>query len=292
MWNSALEYLKKSRKAWWNNDYIEFLIEKVWKIKEPVSIVDFGCGIGFLGELLMPLLPAGSIYTGIDIGDKLLEEAERRFQQTGFSTRFIHADLNEYISKEKYDIAICQTVLQHIPNPIKILEKMKDSVKQNGMVVCIELSRDVDSASRYIDGLDYSRLNLLGIEQKLRRNALNTTGKDFEIGLKLPVYMEKLGLKNIDVRVNDYAQFVSPSKQEYKSEIEAFMSGNYSNRMTKEGKEGLMEYFISRGLTKEEAEHEFEGQLEISDYLYEHQEKAYIVNSKCMFISYGYNSEY
>jgi hypothetical protein len=150
----------------------------------------------------------------------------------------------------------------------------------------------VDSASRYIDALDYSRLNVLGIEQKLRRNSLDITGKDFEIGLKLPVYMEKLGLKNIDIRVNDYAQFVSPSKQEYKSEIEAFMSGDYRNRITKESKDELVEYFISRGLTKEEAEHEFKSQLEISDYLYEHQEKAYIVNSKCMFISYGYNSEY
>lgn len=50
IWNSAVEYLKKSRTNWWNKDYMEFLIEKVWKIAKPVSIIDFGCGIGFLGE--------------------------------------------------------------------------------------------------------------------------------------------------------------------------------------------------------------------------------------------------
>lgn len=289
MWNGALEYLKKSRRSWWNNDYMEFLIEKVWKITEPVSIIDFGCGIGFLGELLLPLLPDGSVYTGIDIGDKLLEEAKRRFDKTGYETHFIEADLNEYIPKKKYDIAICETVLQHIPNPIKILEKMKNSVKTNGMVICIELNRDVLNAAKYIDGLDYGKLNVLGIEQKIRRGALDRVGNDFEIGLKLPVYMEKIGLKNIDIRVNDYVQFVNPSNKEYKSDMEAFMSGGYDKKMSEEDKAGFVDYLVKRGITLQEAEHEFEAQLEISNYLYEHQEKAYIVSSNCMFISYGYN---
>lgn len=291
-WNNALEYLKKSRRNWWNNDYIEFLIEKVWKITEPVSIVDFGCGIGFLGELLLPILPKGSVYTGIDIGDKLLKEGKRRFKNTEYETYFIQADLNEYKAKEKYDIAICQTVLQHIPNPVKILEVMKECVKPDGMVICIELNRDVLGAAMYIDGLDYGKLNVLGIEQKVRRNILEETGKDFEIGLKLPVYMKKIGLKNVDIRVNDSVKYIHPSKHEYKKEIEAFMLGTYSNKMTKEKKEDFVNYLINKGLTKKEAEQEFESQLIISNYLYEHQEEAYIVNSNCMFISYGYNSDY
>lgn len=290
IWNSAVEYLKKSRTNWWNKDYMEFLIEKVWKITKPVSIIDFGCGIGFLGELLLPLLPSGSTYAGIDIGDKLLEEAKMRFNNTKYETHFIEADLNEYIANEKYDIAICQTVLQHIPNPIKILEKMKDVVKPNGMVICIELNRDIASAAKYIDGLDYGKLNLLGIEQKIRRGSIDRVGKDFEIGLKLPVYMEKMGLKNVDVRVNDYVSFISPLRQEYKSDLQAFMSGAYDKKMSEEDKKNLKTTLISYGLTLQEAEQELEGQLAISNYLYEHQENAYIVNSNCMFISYGYNS--
>ena len=51
----------------WNDDYMEFLIEKVWKINNPVDLIDFGCGIGFMGLMLLPLLPKGSTYTGIDI---------------------------------------------------------------------------------------------------------------------------------------------------------------------------------------------------------------------------------
>lgn len=290
IWNNAVGYLKKSRLNWWNNDYMEFLIERVWKIKEPVSIVDFGCGIGFLGELLLPLLPKGSTYTGIDIGGKLIEEAKNRFKDTEYETYFIEADLTEYVAKEKYDIAICQTVLQHIPEPIRVLEKMKDSVKTNGMVICIELNRDVNSAATYIDGLDFGKLNLLGVEQKIRRGVLERTKKDFEIGLKLPVYMEKIGLKNVDIRVNDYVQFVTPSRQEYKEDREAFMAGGHEKRMSGESKEKFMKNLTDGGLTVKEAEQVFNGHFEISNYIHDHEE-APIVSSNCMFISYGYNFE-
>ncbi|OAA86424.1 methyltransferase [Clostridium ljungdahlii] len=292
IWNTALEYLEKSRKTWWNNDYMEFLVEKVWKITEPVSIIDFGCGIGFLGELLLPLLPHGSTYTGIDIADKLLEQAKEAFQDTGYKTYFIQSDLNEYIPKERYDIAICQTVLQHIPDPIKILEKMKDSVKPDGMVICMELSRDVSGASLYIDGLDYSKMNLLGIEQKLRRNDLDRIGKDFEVGLKLPVYMEKVGLKNINTRVNDFIQYITPLNSDYREQLEAFMSGSYSKRMSTEERKKFVSNLINRGLTQQEAEHEFESMKKIMDYLHDNKENISLVWSNCMFISYGYNTEF
>lgn len=288
IWNTAADYLDKSRKTWWNKDYMKFLIDKVWKITEPVSLVDFGCGIGFVGELMLPLLPAGSSYTGIDIGDKLLEIAKQKFENTGYDTCFIASDLNEYVPTKHYDIAICQTVLQHIPEPIRILKKMKDAVKPDGMVICMEISRDVTDASCYIDGLDYSRLNLLGIEQKLRRNLLDRSGKDFEVALKLPVYMEKAGLTNIGTRVNDYMNYISPADQDYESELEAFMIGQYQNRMTLESKEQFTNDMIQKGLTSQEAEHEFENRKKLIDYLHDHQESLRIVHSNCMFIAYGY----
>lgn len=289
IWNNALDYLEKSRRIWWNNDYMEFLIEKVWKIKEQVSIIDFGCGTGFLGELLLPLLPKGSTYTGIDIADKLLDHAKERFKDTDFKTSFIECDLSKYEPEEKYDIAICETVLQHIPEPINILKRMKASVKENGMVICMEMSRDVAGASLYIDGIDSGKLNLLGIEQKLRRNSFDRLGKDFEIALKLPVYMEKIGLKNIDIRVNDSMSFISPTNPEYKKELEAFMVGSYGSKISDDSKEQFIKTLMSKGLTSEEAEQEFEGNKKITNYVLENKENVSIVTSNCMFISYGYN---
>lgn len=54
--NSKLAYLKNTRDLYYNDDYVSFLVNTVWKITKPVHIVDFGCGYGYLGLVLMPLL--------------------------------------------------------------------------------------------------------------------------------------------------------------------------------------------------------------------------------------------
>ena len=59
-WNHRLDYLLRTRKSFWNDDYIRFLVSQVWKIQKPVSILDCGCGYGFLGLLLLPAMPRES----------------------------------------------------------------------------------------------------------------------------------------------------------------------------------------------------------------------------------------
>ncbi|WP_304942998.1 hypothetical protein [Vallitalea guaymasensis] len=34
-WNNKVEFLKAIRSGWCNDDYIKFLIDKVWKIDKP-----------------------------------------------------------------------------------------------------------------------------------------------------------------------------------------------------------------------------------------------------------------
>jgi len=123
LWSRRLDFLKAIRTGCCNDDYIEFLVEKVWIIKNPVNIIDFGCGFGYVGLLLLPMLPKGSTYTGIDISNILLDEAKSLFASSGYSTNFVKADLNEYIPNESYDIAISHAVLRHIPKARNILEK-------------------------------------------------------------------------------------------------------------------------------------------------------------------------
>lgn len=55
-WNKKLQYLLRTRKGYWNDDYVEFLINNVWKIENPVSVLDCGCGYGYLGLLFMQKL--------------------------------------------------------------------------------------------------------------------------------------------------------------------------------------------------------------------------------------------
>ncbi len=61
-WEERSDYLLRTRKTMVNQDYLTFLVERVWQLREPVRVLDCGCGLGFLASMLMPLLPQGSTY--------------------------------------------------------------------------------------------------------------------------------------------------------------------------------------------------------------------------------------
>lgn len=76
-WNDKVDSVRHSRYELWNDDYMQFLIQKVWKIDRKVNVLDFGCGNGYLAGLLMPFLPEGSTYTGIDISRAMIDDARK-----------------------------------------------------------------------------------------------------------------------------------------------------------------------------------------------------------------------
>lgn len=289
-WSDKLNYLKDSRMGFWNDDYLEFLINKVWKINTPINVIDFGCGYGHLGLLLLKLLPKGSTYTGVDISDTLLEEARALFKDSGYITEFIKCDLNEFNTIEKYDIAICQALLRHLPNPKDILGKMVNSVSAGGRVVCIEVNRELENAGIYIKGVNYNPSVTASVLQKLWETELKTEGRDYSIGFKVPFYMQECGLRDIDVRINDKVTLINPYEDntEYREKLIALMAANVWNRtLSKDEQESIITLFMNRGLTRTDAETYVKSKAEAGCYLMENRDNAFILKANCLIVSYG-----
>lgn len=202
-WGEQLEYLETTRRDLWNDDYLEFLIQKVWCFKTPIHILDIGCGYGYLGIKLLPLLPEGSTYTGVDINRTLLEKAEVIFSNTHFDTTFVHMDIYEYEGDKKYDVAICQAVLRHLYEPEEVLKLMINAVKKGGKVIAVEVNRMIEACGYYHSKMDYHPWHTLDIFKHLWMNERSKNKRDFGIGIKLPSMMYQLGLKNIQCRLND-----------------------------------------------------------------------------------------
>ncbi len=221
-WGSEKVYLHSTRQNLWNNDYYEFLVKCVWKIDKPVKIIDFGCGYGFLAQMLLPLVPKESLYKGVDISEKLIDEAREIFSGSK-EVCFEVTDLNEYKPDAEYDIAICQAVLRHVTKPEDIMKKMIGAVKENGLVICIEPSRRMENAGIYIDNRTYDPFENDDFLKQRWLSEEKSGGRDYQIGMKAPVFMEKLGLKNIGVRINDYVDFVSAGTDDFESEQKRFM---------------------------------------------------------------------
>lgn len=219
-WGQKLAFLQSSRQQLWNDDYMAFLIQQVWRLDSPQSIVDFGCGYGWLGAKLLPLLPAGSSYTGLDISDTLLEEGRQLFAGAPWPVRFIQADLCAPAPAAGFDMAVCQAFLRHMPNAKTVLGHMIDALRPGGLAVCIEVDRRLENAGFYTDAA--------GFDAAAQDAALHAAwaaehaagGRDARIGIKIPVYMQQLGLQQVGVRLNDFVEFASPVHADYKAHLD------------------------------------------------------------------------
>lgn len=156
-WIGKTDKLYKNRKYFWNDDYLRFLVETVWRINSPIDVIEFRCGEGSLGIKLLELLPNGSTYTGVD-NDYFINKAKLNFKDCEFDVKFIVSDIYSLGIDGKYDIAICQAGLRHMNKPIEALKKMVDSIKKGGIVACIDVNREFENDGLYIDEINYDYL--------------------------------------------------------------------------------------------------------------------------------------
>lgn len=252
-WDSQIAYLHKSVSLYYNDDYIKFLVETVWQIDKPVHMIDFGCGFGHLGLRLLPLLKVGSTYTGIDAGSKLIDHARHLFHSLPYEAEFIVGDFYTAPFEKKYDLAVCHAVLLHLPDPLHLLRKMADCVMPGGKVIAFEPHWNANMASYHFEGVEQSSVIPLGLLQKLFEQDAKRTGKDGNIGGKLPLYFKHVGLHDIQCRMSDKVNLLDPETgtDEAAALYEAIKFSAPGNR------ERFIHSLIERGMLPEEAEQQY-----------------------------------
>lgn len=278
-WDNKIEYLKQSAALYYNDDYIQFLVESVWRLDKPVHILDFGCGFGHMGLRLLPLLPQGSKYTGIDAGSKLIAHGRSLFAELPYDAEFIVCDIHDVPVEQRYDIAICHAVLLHMTEPLRMIEKMVDCVKPGGRVIAFEPHWNSNNASFHFDGIVQSQVTPLGLLQKLFEQDTARTGKDGNIGMKLPLYFNRLGLVDVQCRMSDKVNLYDPAADEGEASMlyEAMKFNHPGDR------EAFIDSLISRGLQKDEAEQLYEAEKLLSERFTSSVTAAYAAGMKITF---------
>ena len=286
-WNKKLDYLLRTRKRYWNDDYVQFLVSQVWKIDKPVSVLDCGCGYGYLGLLLLPYLPMGSTYTGVDFAEDLIQKGKHLFAAQGIEARFVCKNVFEYPVENQYDFVICQAVLRHLDNPVSFIQKMITFAKPEGYVVCIDANREFECDGLYIDGMDYQELcRHEGLEKKWQIE-LNMQGRDYAVAIRVAHIMQKLGLKCVNVRMNDRVEFVTPQLPDYEEVKQDFITYNdWASGIGENEKENLIRHLLNHGLSHKEAEEYCDRNVKIADYFTANPTAGYTF-MKGQMISYG-----
>ncbi|MDF2540725.1 MAG: hypothetical protein K0S47_443 [Herbinix sp.] len=285
--NGKADKLYKNRKYFWNDDYLEFLVRNVWNIDKPIHVIEFRCCEGYLGRQLLEILPEGSTYTGVD-NDYYTNKARQEFVNTNYEVTFIVSDLYTLEPDGIYDLALCQVGLRHMNRPVEVLKKMKASVKEGGLVACVDVNREFENDGIYLDGMDYDYLCTAFDFHKVWRKELECEGRDYAIGMRLPFYMEKLGLHDIDIRMNDKVMYVSPEMNDYDEMVQDFIEiHGLDEPLNPSEQEHRIAFFMNRGVDRSSAEAYIKRHIAMSDYLRKMTKKRAFLKVHGLLITYG-----
>lgn len=288
-WDAKADYFDGCRVLLHNEDYLEFLVSRVWKIDQPCRIVDFGCGSGRFGQMLMPFMPEGSSYTGIDQSAELIAEARKRFTGAPFEAEFYVGDVHEVpFGDDSFDVAVSHAVLMHIPDPMGAIREMIRVTVDGGLVVTCDANRNAHQALFHVEELNTRETTPLELLQTMNREIRLQTGVDHNIGIKTPVLMHKAGLRDVQARMSDCVRLLFPPVDDpYKETLfRAICDEGYGvAEPDAEGrarwKANMMKYSVS----EEDAEREIDREL-AQDFLGKGRE-YYTVYASLLSFSFG-----
>ncbi len=275
-WDDKGDYLHNSRSLYHNADYWEFLVRGVWRLdREPCRVADFGCGCGYCGLMLLPLLAPGSRYTGFDLSAPLLADARRTFAGRLDTARFVRGDVHHApFPDDTFDVAISHAVLMHVPDAGAALREMIRVTRPGGLVITCDANRNAASAALHIHETDEQEQTPLELFQTMNAHVRRETAVDYNLGLRMPVLMHRQGLENVQARVSDAVRLLFPpvGGEEKERLFDALCADGLGYQPTEE--EAIRrwrESLVARGVAPEAAAREVERELE-RDFLHRGRE--------------------
>jgi SAM-dependent methyltransferase len=211
-WDDKYDLLSATRPLYHNPDYWRFLVRDVWRLDDrPRSFVDFGCGYGWAGLFLMPLLASGSDYTGLDRSAPLLEKGRALFARGSRQARFVLGDATSSpFDDDQFDVAFAHALLMHLAEPRKALAEMIRVTRDGGLVIACDASHNAINALLHVHETDEQDHTPLSLFQTMNADVRRRTGVDGNIGMKTPVLMHQAGLREVEARVSDAVRLSFP----------------------------------------------------------------------------------
>lgn len=123
---SPLDYLAESEDVYWAiRKYFNELSKKTSQLK----VLEVGCGFGYL---TYSLIKSGINIKGIDISETAIQNAIEKY---GNHYETISAEDLAIRDQENYDVIILTEVIEHIENPMSMLNALKKLLKPGGDIL-------------------------------------------------------------------------------------------------------------------------------------------------------------
>ena len=118
------------------------------------NVVDIGCGGGILAEAMAG---AGATVTGIDMAEAPLAVAKLHQHDSGVDVDYRQATAEELAQKNPgaFDVVTCLEMLEHVPDPARVVQSCATLVKPGGHVFFSTINRNPKSFMFAIVGAEY-----------------------------------------------------------------------------------------------------------------------------------------
>lgn len=116
-------------------DRLELFVSAVKEnAPENSKVLDFGCGPG---KISIELTMAGYDVLGLDGSEGMIEQAKKRSEKVSCpKAKFECLDVDSFKVRDKeFDVIVCSSVLEYLPNDLRALTDLSKSVKVGGFVV-------------------------------------------------------------------------------------------------------------------------------------------------------------
>lgn len=120
--------------------YFKSILENLPKNREPLRIIELGCGTG--EGLLIPLaesLRGSAAIVGIDSDAQSIERAQSKVKELGLSNViFLCSDFDRLpspLTNPLYDVVITSEIIEHCENPTLLLKRANQLMKKGGVLL-------------------------------------------------------------------------------------------------------------------------------------------------------------
>lgn len=138
------------------------------------DVLEFGCGAG----MILKEIKNYSSLTGVDFSQNAINEAKQNLVYKN-NLSLIKGDVQEINLNKSYNTLICAEVLEHLPNPEKVIENIiRHSHKDTKIIITIPYEKNIEGVEKILRLFSHKHVKMDWHIHKFNLNLLRSMLKD------------------------------------------------------------------------------------------------------------------